>query len=191
MSTYVHFDQPWPPLGWRALKTPTAETPVFYGHVTTLTLQYLWPRPPGVWLEGPGCKPGHSGWSWWSPAIKIASGLIPVMTVTSRVHCDQPCPPVTIVINWDQPWPLWPVVSVVTSHVHLCPLWSAVTSHDHCDQSCPLWPGFRSTPAPINTGPHHSGPHPGHTGPQPHRPPTTPAPCHTGTCLKGAMLDTC
>ena len=68
------------PLGWRALKTPTAETPGFYGHVTTLTLQYLWPRPPGVWLGGPGCKPGHSGWSWWSPTIKIASGLIPVMT---------------------------------------------------------------------------------------------------------------
>ena len=66
-------------LGWRALKTPTAETPGFYGHVTTLTLQYLWPRPPGVWLGGPGCKPGHSGWPWWSPTIKIASGLIPVM----------------------------------------------------------------------------------------------------------------
>ena len=30
------------------------------GHVTSLTLQYLWPRPPGVWLGGPGCKPGHS-----------------------------------------------------------------------------------------------------------------------------------
>ena len=30
----------------------------FGGHVTTLTLQYLWPRPPGVWLGGPGCKPG-------------------------------------------------------------------------------------------------------------------------------------
>ena len=24
------------------------------GHVTSLTLQYLWPRPPGVWLGGPG-----------------------------------------------------------------------------------------------------------------------------------------
>ena len=33
----------------------------FGGHVTALTLQYLWPRPPGVWLGGPGCKPGHSG----------------------------------------------------------------------------------------------------------------------------------
>ena len=32
----------------------------FGGHVTSLTLQYLWPRPPGVWLGGPGCKPGHS-----------------------------------------------------------------------------------------------------------------------------------
>ena len=29
-------------------------------HVTSLTLQYLWPRPPGVWLGGPGYKPGHS-----------------------------------------------------------------------------------------------------------------------------------
>ena len=51
-------------LGWMALKTPTSETPGFGGHVTTLTLQYLWPRPPGVWLGGPGCKPGHSGWSY-------------------------------------------------------------------------------------------------------------------------------
>ena len=68
-----------PPLGWMALKTPTTETPGFSGHVTTLTLQYLWPRPPGVWLGGPDCKPGHSGWSKWSPTIKIASGLIPVM----------------------------------------------------------------------------------------------------------------
>ena len=50
-------------LGWRALKTPTCETPGFGGHVTPLTLQYLWPRPPGVWLGGPGCKPGHNGWS--------------------------------------------------------------------------------------------------------------------------------
>ena len=33
------------------------------GHVTSLTHQYLWPRPPGVWLGGPGCKPGHSMWS--------------------------------------------------------------------------------------------------------------------------------
>ena len=66
-------------LGWRALKTPTAETPGFYGHVTPLTLHYLWPRPPGVWLGGLGCKPGHSRWPWWSPTIKIASGLIPVM----------------------------------------------------------------------------------------------------------------
>ena len=24
-------------------------------YVTSLTLQYLWPRPPGVWLGGPGC----------------------------------------------------------------------------------------------------------------------------------------
>ena len=48
------------PLGWRALKTPTAQTPGFCGHVTPLTLHYLWPRPPGVWLGGPGCKPGHS-----------------------------------------------------------------------------------------------------------------------------------
>ena len=31
--------------------------------VSAVTLQYLWPRPPGVWLGGPGCKPGHSGWS--------------------------------------------------------------------------------------------------------------------------------
>ena len=70
----------WPlSLGRRALKTPTSETPGFGGHVTTLTFQYLWPRPPGVWLGGPGCKPGHSGWSQWSPTIKIASGLIPVM----------------------------------------------------------------------------------------------------------------
>ena len=74
------------PLGWRALKTPTAETPGFYGHVTTLTLQYLWPRPPGVWLGGPGCKPGHSGWSWWSPTITIASGLIPVMNSLDPFH---------------------------------------------------------------------------------------------------------
>ena len=50
-------------LGWRSLKTPTCETPDFGGHVTPLTLQYLWPRPPGVWVGGPGCKPGHSGWS--------------------------------------------------------------------------------------------------------------------------------
>ena len=35
----------------------------FGGHVTLLTLHYLWPRPPGVWLGGPGCKPGHSEWS--------------------------------------------------------------------------------------------------------------------------------
>ena len=42
------------------------------------TLQYLWPRPPGVWLGGPGCKPGHSGWSQWSSPNKKASGLIPV-----------------------------------------------------------------------------------------------------------------
>ena len=35
----------------------------FGGHVTSLTLQYLWPRPPGIWLGGPGCKPGHSGGS--------------------------------------------------------------------------------------------------------------------------------
>ena len=32
-------------------------------HMTPLTLQCLWPRPPGVWLGGPGCKPEHSGWS--------------------------------------------------------------------------------------------------------------------------------
>ena len=50
-------------LRWRALKTPTSETEDFSGHVTSLTLQYLWPRPPGVWLGAPGCKPGHSGWS--------------------------------------------------------------------------------------------------------------------------------
>ena len=48
------------PLGWRALKTPTSQTPGFWGHVTPLTLHYLWPRPPGVWLGGPGCKPAHS-----------------------------------------------------------------------------------------------------------------------------------
>ena len=35
----------------------------FGGHVTPLMLQHLWPRPLGVWLGGPGCKPGHSGWS--------------------------------------------------------------------------------------------------------------------------------
>ena len=28
-----------------------------WGHVTSLTLQHLWPRP------GAGCKPGHNGWS--------------------------------------------------------------------------------------------------------------------------------
>ena len=49
-------------LGWRALKTPTSETPDFGGHVPPLTLQYLWPRSP-PWLGGPGCRPGHSGWS--------------------------------------------------------------------------------------------------------------------------------
>ena len=52
----------------------------FGGHVTSLTLQYLWPRPPGVWLEGPGCKPGHNRRSQWSPPHLTASGLIPVMT---------------------------------------------------------------------------------------------------------------
>ena len=52
----------------------------FRSHVTPLTLQHLWPRPPGVWLGGPGCKPGHSGWSLWSPPHLIASGLIPVMS---------------------------------------------------------------------------------------------------------------
>ena len=45
-------------LGWRALKTPTSETPDFGGHMTPLRFQYLWPRPPGVWLGGPGCKQG-------------------------------------------------------------------------------------------------------------------------------------
>ena len=84
ISTSALSDVEFKSLGWRALKTPTAETPGFYGHVTTLTLQYLWPRPPGVWRGGPGCKPGHSVWSWWSPTIKIASGLIPVM-VGSRI----------------------------------------------------------------------------------------------------------
>ena len=51
----------------------------FGGHVTSLTLQCLWPRPPGVWLGGPGCKPGHSRRSWWSSPHLTASGLIPVM----------------------------------------------------------------------------------------------------------------
>ena len=37
--------------------------PSLRGHLTLLKLQHLWPRPPGVWLGGPGCKPGHSGWS--------------------------------------------------------------------------------------------------------------------------------
>ena len=40
---------------------PDLRNSSFGGHVTALTLQYLWPRPPGVWLGGPGCKPGHSG----------------------------------------------------------------------------------------------------------------------------------
>ena len=35
----------------------------FGGQVTSITLQHLWPRPPGVWLGGPGCKLGHNGWS--------------------------------------------------------------------------------------------------------------------------------
>ena len=52
-----------PALGWRALKTPTPETPHFGGHVIPPMLQYIWPRPPGVWLGGPGCKSRHSGWS--------------------------------------------------------------------------------------------------------------------------------
>ena len=40
---------------------PRLRNSSFGGHVTALTLQYLWPRPPGVWLGGPGCKPGYSG----------------------------------------------------------------------------------------------------------------------------------
>ena len=39
-------------LGRRTPKTPTSETPDFGGHVTSLTLQYLWPRPLGrAWLQ--------------------------------------------------------------------------------------------------------------------------------------------
>ena len=52
-------------LGWRALKTPTSETPDFGGHVTSLTLQYLWPRPLGFDWKGlaasRGTAGGHSG----------------------------------------------------------------------------------------------------------------------------------
>ena len=40
-------------IGGRVLETTTSR---FGGHVTSLTLQHLWPRPPGVWLGGPGCK---------------------------------------------------------------------------------------------------------------------------------------
>ena len=40
---------------------PHLRNSIFSGHVTALTLQCLWPRPPLVWLGGPGCKPGHSG----------------------------------------------------------------------------------------------------------------------------------
>ena len=88
------------PLGWRALKTPTAETSGFYGHVTMLMLQYLWPKPPGVWLGGPGCKPGHSGWSWWSPTIKIALGLIPVMSKGAKIWLSSKI--------W--PWRSWSII---------------------------------------------------------------------------------
>ena len=56
----------WSQLKMRHIRLEGPEDPhlrnsSFGGHVTTLTLQYLWPRPPGVWLGGPGCKPGHSG----------------------------------------------------------------------------------------------------------------------------------
>ena len=58
-------------LGWRALKTPTSETPDFLSHVTPLTLQYLCPRPPGFDWEGLagswGTAGGHSG----PPLIKF------------------------------------------------------------------------------------------------------------------------
>ena len=62
-------------LGWRALKTPTSETLDFGSQVTPLTLQYLWSRPPGVWLGWPGCKPagGHSG----PPTIKQPRNWFP------------------------------------------------------------------------------------------------------------------
>ena len=62
-------------LGWRALYTPTSETPDFGGHVTPLTLQYLWPRPPGVWLGGLSCKPVHSGWSVIVPPSLKSLGI--------------------------------------------------------------------------------------------------------------------
>ena len=57
----------------------------FGGHVTAVTWPrsrftgYPWPRPPGVWLGGPGCKPGHSRRSLRSSPHLTASGLIPVM----------------------------------------------------------------------------------------------------------------
>ena len=44
-------------------KDPHLRNSRFGGHMTSLTLQHLWPKPPGAWLGGPGCKPGHSGWS--------------------------------------------------------------------------------------------------------------------------------
>ena len=41
----------------------------FGGHVTTPTLQYLWPRPPGAWMGGPGYKPGTAGGDSGRPPI--------------------------------------------------------------------------------------------------------------------------
>ena len=42
----------WWSLGWRALKTPTSETPDFGGHVTLFTLQYLpWDLTGRAWLQ--------------------------------------------------------------------------------------------------------------------------------------------
>ena len=130
-------------LGWRALKTPTAETPGFYGHVTMLTLQYFWPRPPGVWLGGPGCKPGHSGWSWWSPTTKIASGLIPVMSVSPTLFCHA----VTVKsLNVRRPWLLvWLALAQNTNVGHLAhkfvaKLWYfEVTTRNNQDWSEPTW----------------------------------------------------
>ena len=58
------------PLGWRALKTPTAETPGFYGHVTTLTFNTSGPDPLGFDWEGLAASRGTAGGHGGLPPLK-------------------------------------------------------------------------------------------------------------------------
>ena len=58
-------------LGWRALKTPTSETRVSAVTWPRSRFKTCGPDPLGVWLGGPGCKPGGAvGGQSGRPPIK-------------------------------------------------------------------------------------------------------------------------